>query len=354
MPAPRLPLLVMVVLFSLLIGAGLSVARPASSTAADGPSGGADQLTTDQRPPTNPLLERYGVAVVNGAAEQVTTLGFTWFTQCCDPERELPRGTKSPRLAPIDPVWDAATVRALVRQFPGSYWLIGNEPNVVESSPDGFGNASPEQYATALNFYARTLKGADPTAKLVGPNMLNWDFICNGCPGYPQGMAWTERMRNSYVARYGVEPPLDVWAIHTYELDWYSFPNGNAGRHIDQVLGLRGWLDSFEGLAGKPIWISELGLHWAYPGIEWNDDIASPVGEYDYDHVEQFMTDLFGWLNANADQFHIEKWFIFPIYAAYPESFQTQWAGINLMDGPEADAPINRLGELYRQLAGIK
>jgi hypothetical protein len=301
-----------------------------------------------------PRIERYGVSVVGGTPQQVVTLGLKWFTQCCDADRDVPDGTESPRFLPIDPVLDVDTLRYLAGKYPGSYWLIGNEPNVVESSPAGFGNASPDTYAAAINFYARELKGADPSAMLVGPSVLNWDFTCNGCPGYPQGKDWTVRMRDAYVRRYGAEPPLDVWALHTYELDWVNLPNGNAQRHIDQILGLRSWLDSIPGLSGAPIWISEMGLHWAYAGIEFKDSVIYPVGDYDWDHVEDFMRSLFGWLNDNADQYNIQKWFLFTAYAGSAESYESVYGGIQLMDGPEADATINRLGKLYRQLAGIQ
>src|SRR5688572_6902543 len=122
MPARRRLLLGMLVCFSLAAGIGTSGRGLAARTLTEDALGNAER-TIEQRQPANPLLERYGVAVVEGSAEQVVTLGFTWYTQCCDPERELPEGTKSPRFAPIDPVWSTDTVRDLAKRFPGTYWF---------------------------------------------------------------------------------------------------------------------------------------------------------------------------------------------------------------------------------------
>ena len=45
-------------------------------------------------------------------------------------------------------------------------------------------NCTAAQYATQLSYYATTIKGADPTARIVGPNALNWDYTCSDCTDY--------------------------------------------------------------------------------------------------------------------------------------------------------------------------
>ena len=297
---------------------------------------------------------RFGVGVVDGDPDQVRALGLEWHTQCCKPDFIPPEGTRAPRFIPINPPLDEAMVRSLAQRFPGSHWLIGNEPNVAESSPPGLGNTDPDVYAQSLHFYAGVFRQADPTAKLVGPSVLNWTFVCNGCPGFPQGFGWTQRMRDAHVARYGAEPPLDVWSLHTYDIDWGKLPNGDAGRTIAQIQGMRDWLDGISGLQGKPIWITEMGIHWGYPGLTWRGDVAHPAGEFAYDHVERYMRTVFGWLNSVAESLHIEKWFIYPLSTTIFEQYQAKWAGITLMNGPGADAPITRLGRVYQELAGVR
>lgn len=296
--------------------------------------------------------DRFGAIVVDGVPGQVTTLGLDWYIPNAFAEDEdAPPGTHAVRFFPINPVMDPDAVSDRVNRYPGSYWLIGNEPNVPDMT---YGGVDPDIYAGALNYYANVIKAADPTAKLVGPNVLNWSFVCDGCSGYPQGQAWTEAMRSTYLDRYGAQPPLDVWSLHTYELDWNHFPNGNAQRDIDQITGFRTWLDATPELAGAEIWVTEMGIHWGYQGLEWKGDVAYPLGSFDYAHVEAYMQQLFGWLNDNAGALNVQKWFLFPIFSDHPEPYQSKWTGITLMDGPEADAPINRLGRLYQQLAGVQ
>jgi len=208
--------------------------------------------------------------------------------------------------------------------------------------------------AEVLAWAAKVIRDADPTARLVGPNVLNWAHTCEGCPGFTPGRDWTLQMRTAYVARYGTEPPFDVWSLHAYDLDWSALPQGNAARQIEQIQGLRDWLDSLPGLHGRPIWITELGLLWAYPGITWREGRASPVGEYDYERVEAYLRAILGWLSDNAERLVIERWFLWVVSWQRPEPWQTVWTGIRLMDGPAPDAPINRLGRLYQELAGVR
>jgi len=231
---------------------------------------------------------------------------------------------------------------------------MGNEPNVTDDGSGHFETMTPDAYAIGLNSFAAQIKKADPTARLVGPNVLNWTFKCAGCKGdFPSGAEWTSQFVDAYRARFRQEPPLDVYAVHAYDLDWESLPQGNATRAIDQISGMRAFLDADAQLAGKPMWVSEIGIHWGYPGFEQKDGRISPKGEFDYDHVENYMRTLFGWLNANAVDLRIERWFVAGISTSTTETFNSVWGGITFMDGLAADSPINRLGQLYRQLAGV-
>jgi hypothetical protein len=304
---------------------------------------------------------RYGVGLGHGNPAQMQTLGLEWFVSSFSLDWALqgqaagvtvPEGVKYPFM-----IWaknfntdaERQRIRTAAQRFPGSYWLIHNEPNV-----NTMGNMTPAEYAEALRWYADEIRMADSTAKLVGPNVLNWTFTCEGCEGFVQGQEWSDQMRKAYMDRYQQEPPLDAWSLHTYDLDWQRLPQGNAQRQIEQMQGMRAWLDSIPALAGKPIWNTEIGLHWGYPGLNFRDDtkLAYPIGDFDYDHVERYMRTVFGWLNANADALNIERWFIWVMWQQ-PEHWQEQWGGITLTNGPAADAAVTRLGRLYQELAGV-
>jgi hypothetical protein len=299
------------------------------------------------------LRSRYGVG---GSGEQAQRLGLAWFYGGYAPSvtAQPPEGTQATYLLPVSPALDAAQLATLVRAHPGNVWLIGNEPNVPpEANIAPTASAAPAAYADALAWYAATIKSLDPSARLAGPNVINWEFTCLGCPGYQPGREWTEQMRAVYLERYGAEPPFDVWGLHAYDLDWENLPNGNAQRQIDQILGLRGWLDAIPSLAGAPIWLTEVGIHWGYTGFEIREGNVYPTGVFDEAHVERYMRTLFGWLNEHAEALRVERWFLWYTYFDRPQQALTTWAGISLLDGPGPEASVTRLGQVYQELAGI-
>lgn len=303
-------------------------------------------------------LARYGVGIGQDAdPAQVRALGLEWYFGGVPSEQALrarPAGATPTFLLPINPIMDEAALRKAVRSAPGTAWLIGNEPNVqAEVAISSIAAGTPDQYVTALEYYARVIRSEDATAKLVGPNVLNWSYTCDNCGGFRPGREWTDAMRDSYRARFNQEPPLDIWSVHPYDLDWVHLPNGNAALQIAQIQGLRDWLDAIPALQGAPVWVTEIGFHWAYPGIEKRPDgLYYPVGAFDYDHAEQWMRTVFGWLDANAESQHIEKWFLWLTYTNVLEDWMGEWPSPRLLDGPSVSAPINRLGRLYQQLAG--
>lgn len=301
---------------------------------------------------------RYGVGIGQDAEPaQVTALGLTWYFGGFPSEQALnsrPAGAKATFILPVNPVLDEATLRRIVQSAPGVAWLIGNEGNVPSASAISPAAATdPERYAVALNYYATALRSADASAKLVGPNVLNWSYTCDGCGGFQSGLDWTVAMRAAYVSRYNQEPPFDAWGVHAYDLDWVHLPNGNAALQLRQIADMRRWLDSVPTLVGAPIWVTEIGFHWGYPGIEQRADrLYYPVGAFDYDHAEDWMRTVFGWLDSNAESQHIDKWFLWLTYTNVLEDWMGAWPTVRLLDGPSATATINRLGRLYQELAG--
>ncbi len=302
-------------------------------------------------------IARYGVGVNDGEPAQVTALGLEWFVWGGAlkwalgtglQHVQIPEEARFPIIIPAKKPLSEKDIQTLAKRRPGTYYLVENEPNVTS-----MGDTSPEEYARALKYYDDAFAKADPTARLVGPNVLNWEHLCNGCGGYDQGRAWTQRMRETYLTRYGAEPPLDIWSLHAYDIDWDNLPQGNAARQIAQMQGMRDWLDGV-GLSSRPMWITEVGIHWGYPGVRWEDDKAFPSGEFATDHVERYMQEVFGWLEANHESARIDKWFLWVIsWTSDFEWWQGEWTGIELMDGREPDAPVTRFGRLYQEMAGI-
>jgi hypothetical protein len=302
------------------------------------------------------LTDRYGIFIMgsDGNPAWAPVMGLSWVIGP-GPGDPLPAGVRSLYGLPVNPVLDESTLRGLVAQQPAAHWYIENEPNVSANAVGGI-HASVDQYARGLNYYARVLKRMDPKARLLGPNIMNWDFTCIACGGYVSGRDWTIQMRDRYRALFRTEPPLDIWTIHSYDLDWQRLPQGDAVRQIGQILGLRTWLDGISGLRHKPIWVTEIGYHWNYPGLEPRADAkVYPSGDYAVGHLDQWMREVFGWLNAYAGRLNIQRWFAVLAYTEALESWMggTRWPGIVMLDGPLPAPSINRFGRLYQQFAGV-
>lgn len=240
----------------------------------------------------------------------------------------------------------APDAAAQVAAQPGSYWTINDEVNVP-----GQGLTDPDEYAVRFRAYKQALQAADPTAKLVAPNILNWEETCRGCPGITQGKAWVDQFRQAYLNRYREEPPVDVWAIHPYAVDWTNLPMVDAAHVKRELAAFRGYLDAIDGQRGKPIWVTELGLIWGYDGVSWREEApgvwkASAVGAYRDDLIEAYLNDVLDWLETDGQALGIERWFVFGAgpsierYAAVP-------TGLYLVDGYQEGSNLTRLGRLY-------
>lgn len=249
-------------------------------------------------------------------------------------------------------------ITAMVSAAPGSYFQIGNEPNI-------FGNAvhQPSGYADALSYYATRIKAADPTAKIVGPNILNFDFTCVGCGGYTAGHVWLDQMRQAYVSKYGTEPPIDIWAIHQYPLDWLNFPTVNDKILTQDLEAFRTYLDSIPAHSGSEIWITEFGLHWGFEGLQYQKDGTTepcdpgtvercwpgPVGEYQTNQVIGFLDRLTSYYKNNSDRLKLTKWFLWRHHHIFGPN-PTGTNGLTLFDSFFAGGQLTTVGNAYRDL----
>ncbi|MGH2542150.1 MAG: glycosyl hydrolase, partial [Ardenticatenaceae bacterium] len=204
------------------------------------------------------------------------------------------------------------------------------------------------------------IKQADPTAKIVSTSLLNWVFTCEGCQGYTNGETWLQAFMTEYLSINGGEPPpVDVWAIDTYPIDWTDTPNG--AQHVsivtDQLEGFRQYLNGFPEYVNTPIWITEIAVHVGYDDWDIQEGKLVPVGSYHWDDMSAYLVGVLDWLEANAAANKIEKWFFYTSWRDIVSASADGYMGIVFFGGPpsaqrpEVGAPLNCLGEIYRARA---
>jgi hypothetical protein len=239
-------------------------------------------------------------------------------------------------------------IASIASAQPGAHWYIYGEPNITKTV-DG----SIED----LKYYYDEIRFADPTAILMSPSMLNWDFTCIECGGYTSGQAWMTELVTKYQSLYGTLPPWDVWSIDIYPIDWGNFPS--TGVHPDtqefipetQITQYRDYIDSLPGRAGDPIVITELGIHWGYDQALFGEpgcSQAKPDGNYRADVMIEYFDRTYTWLEQNAVSKNIERWMTFITYSPLTACTVDPYAGISLFDGPNIGANLTEVGQWYK------
>jgi hypothetical protein len=312
------------------------------------------------------LADRFGIIITgldnllpeerdNGLRHAIDTTGAQWWYQYNNTVPDYEKA-KQVQLVRIWGNQSLAVIKAnLTRQLSpvitreGTlYWMIGNEPNTP-----GQDNATPEFYAEAFKLAVDLIRTARPNDKIVGPNVLNWNYTCNGCPGYTAGEEWVDRFRLAYRTRNGgLEPPLDIWAIHTYSLDWNDLPLVNQPRDARQLVAFRDYLDKTPSEKAKPIWLTEFGVIWGYDRLNWEKDVrgnyqALPAGKFRQDQLLQYLVDSLDWLEENAERLNIGRWFIYTTFGV-PEAFSNTFNGLALFEEVGENAPLSAFGKLYQ------
>ena len=119
-------------------------------------------------------------------------------------------------------------------------------------------------------------------------------------PGYTSGHTWTDQFRVAYRDSYGGAPPIDVWAIHVYDLDWTRVPMVNAQRPEAELTAFEGYVDGLPGPSRPPIWLTEFGVIWGYDALvstEINGStVLLPYGTYQQSAVDGYISEFVGWL----------------------------------------------------------
>lgn len=308
----------------------------------------APQAATPTRPAADP---RFGVILNNATHFQHTLdlVGADWYLDYSFRVDDVPPGRQKALKVPFRDKPEVGALQRAAKARPGSAWVLSNEPNVP-----GQDDLSPALYADQFYRYANALREADPTAIIVGPETLNFDTTCSNCAGYPAGRAWIDEFRAAYRTKYGGEPPIDVWSLHTYSLSWDVLPQRDYATQARELAAFRSYLDALPDHRGKPIWLTEFSVIWGYEGVRWqtlNGEVkAAPTGSFRSDLLTADLTEMLAWLKANATALRLERWFIFSSHA-YQEPWATQPAGIALVEGVGDPAQLTEFGDLYRKAA---
>jgi hypothetical protein len=142
------------------------------------------------------------------------------------------------------------------------YFTIGNEPDIYEEQGQKIGGQStvgytPEQFCAKFSEYVAAMKAADPTIRIVGPE-LSWK--------YSSGNDWLSPFLR------GCGDLVDVVTIHLYP---FSSTQDTAEAVLSNAPSFRATIRNVRqlmvnsGYGGKPFGITE-------SHVTWDDDPAKP------------------------------------------------------------------------------
>jgi len=288
-------------------------------------------------------------------AYQLKKLGIQWFLDySANPAGTPPGAHKVLYVGVGGKPMSSSTIAQYAHEAPGAAWYIGGEPNRT--------SLTGADYAPIFAYYAKWIKAADPTAKLMSASILNWDWTCTGCGGYTTGHDWLQNFVDAWQKSHnGQFPPVDIWSIDLYPLEWDHVPTTDWQKEVAQLQGMRSWLNAnIPGGFTQPIWITEVAAHWAYDQWVCVDDDCSKgitipsnldwVRDYRWDAMETYLTGMLNWLQANAQSMNIGKWFFYKAYTKIGVP-GAAYEGLYFFTGPDVGDPLNQTGQTYREYA---
>ncbi|HSW46180.1 MAG TPA: glycosyl hydrolase [Phycisphaerae bacterium] len=232
-----------------------------------------------------------------------------------------------------------ADAAAAAAAYPGEtvWWGMSNEPNDL-----GQANQAAATYAAIYYHYHTNLKIGDPNCKIIGPGILNWDFLSSSV--YQRGKDWYQEFRQAWYnnptyraygeTNYGVSyPPQDAFNFHTYDLRGVQGTPWAAEdwRYCrDQILMCYNDLLTYPEVLNKKIWLTEFG---ALRSSSMADNII-------------LTRQLVGWMRQQS---FMERWFWFTIHS------DRYWADstpprLELLDDNGLRRPV---GDLARELGNL-
>jgi len=151
---------------------------------------------------------------------------------------------------------------------------------------------------------------------------------------------------------YGENPPVDYWAIDVYPIVWDTnqLPTVRADIVIEQMEDYRAYLDAMPSEVGKPIIMTEFGLHWGFDGMDFIGAICSgayPTGTYQTEAVKSYLREVFNWLEANADSSKIDSWYLFSTYRDLAACNPDKGFGLTLFESTSLSAAMSPIGQFY-------
>lgn len=229
---------------------------------------------------TPDLAGRFGVCVGYGLGtrDQLDTLGQVWYT---DYDYQVPGLGAAPRLYMVKSHAVSPSVFQSMRSHPGSWWILGNEPN--DPAQD---DLSPAEYAALYAEFYRQARQADPTVRLLPAGIANADW------------RWAQAFREEYRRLAGSYPVVDGWNIHNYILEQEHDPY-DAAEFKRRIVNFRQWQAGI-GDGTKPLFLTEFGVLYGAGCCE------RPVDPPEKGAV--FMVETVTWL-AETDYVQYWAWF---------------------------------------------
>ena len=342
----------------------LSVATTAASTAPAAATATALAASTSVVQPaavaTHPapmpanLRARFGVAAAAGDVAPALNLDLSfgsylnWKLHANPPRPQGVQFWQMIRLSEAGHRPDLATIAQVIDSQPGSFWVIGNEPDVPWQD-----NVTPQRYAEIYHELYYFIKGRDPSALLV---------IGGVTQPSPLRLAYLDTILDSYQARYGTKMPIDVWNVHAFVLheerdSWgVGIPPGmgddlatpyEIGDHDNlaifrqNLINFRAWMAA-RGYRDRPLVVTEYGI------LLPNDYGFPPEA------IASFMTSSFDFfLTAANDTGYppdnnrlVQWWFWFSLYD-YPD-----YPTSNLYDRPSGQLTL--IGQAFRDYVNAR
>ena len=237
--------------------------------------------------------------------------------------------TISVRLLGGEPETAAELVRYtnIQKRYGVTYWSIGNEPNIYTLLKQVNYEYTPDNLNKDWRPIALAMKAADPTIKLIGPELSQWNETYDATPKDPAKRDWmTEFLKAN-------GDLVDVVSVHRYPM--FSPTNGPVT--VQQLReNTRKWVAEVEYLHGL---IREiLGRDLPIAITEMNSDPSNAMLQEvspDSFYNAIWYADVLGQL-MNADVFMVNQWVL-----------SQRTTGLGLFHGPEV-RPTYYVFPLYK------
>ncbi|HUC38876.1 MAG TPA: glycosyl hydrolase [Candidatus Acidoferrum sp.] len=155
--------------------------------------------------------------------------------------------------------WNSSVENAIAMYPEIHQWEIWNEP-LVTIFMDGYENGSSLNYFNMIKSAYTIIKKAEPNSTVI-------------CFGGADLLPSSDQEYDFYqsVWDYGASGYCDAISIHAYSIPYYNFSE-QVGPSLTLYQAYNDSLNVYEGMTGKPIWITETGI----PSNNWTGDGSSP------------------------------------------------------------------------------